>query len=141
MSAAREQIVQEALTWSGTKYHHQACVKGVGVDCGMFLIGVYCGLGIVPKFDPRPYAPHWHLHQGKELYLQELLKYADPVETALPGDIAMFQFGKCVSHGAIVLEWPRVIHSYVGEGVVEADGTKGELGQRFVGFYRVRGVQ
>ncbi|AEV24627.1 hypothetical protein Dsui_0207 [Azospira oryzae PS] len=140
-SPMRQAIVEEAISWAGTPYHHQACVKGAGTDCGMFLIGVFCGLGIVPKFDPRPYAPHWHLHRGEQKFLQELLQYADPVGEPLPGDIAIFRYGRCDAHGAVVLEWPRIIHAYVGEGVVEADASKGELAERFAGFYRVRGIE
>ena len=29
-----------------------------------------------------------------------------------PGDVAVFRFGRTFSHGAIVTDWPRLIHAY-----------------------------
>jgi len=48
-------VLDEARAWIGTPYHHAADKKGVGVDCAMLPVRVYCDLGIVPMFDPRPY--------------------------------------------------------------------------------------
>lgn len=44
----RAEIVAEARSWLGTPYHHQARLKGVGVDCAGLLIGVARNLGMVP---------------------------------------------------------------------------------------------
>lgn len=137
MTELQKMIVAEALSWADTPYHHQACVKGAGVDCAMFLVGVYCGLGLIEKIDPRPYQVHWHLHRGEERFLKHLARVSERVYSPQPGDVAMFRFGRCTSHGAIVLDWPRIIHSYIGQGVVEADATKGDLVGRFVGWYRI----
>lgn len=135
-------IVEEALSWEGTPYHHQACIKGAGVDCAMFLVAVYQALGLVPKdFDPRPYPVHWHLHRGEQRFLNLLLQYAEPVETPEPGDIAMFSYGYTDSHGSIVIEWPHIIHAYCGEGCVRADASKGDLAKRFAGAYRLREIR
>ena len=52
----RQRIVEEARSWLGTPYHHQAMVKGAGVDCAMILVAVYRAVGLIPAgFDPRPY--------------------------------------------------------------------------------------
>lgn len=52
----RENIVSEAMEWEGTPYHHQARMKGVGVDCVGLPIGVARALGLVPPaFDVAPY--------------------------------------------------------------------------------------
>ncbi len=32
-----------------------------------------------------------------------------------PGDIVLWKFGRCFSHGAIIVEWPTIIHAYVGQ--------------------------
>jgi cell wall-associated NlpC family hydrolase len=37
----RPDIVEEARSWLGTPYHHQAALKGVGCDCIGLLRGVY----------------------------------------------------------------------------------------------------
>ncbi len=111
----RAAILAEARSWLGTPYHHEARVKGAGVDCAQLLYAVYRHAGRIPAFDIPHYPPDWHLHRDTERYLGFVLDHA--VEIAgppLPGDIAIWKFGRCFSHGAIVLEWPRIIHAYVG---------------------------
>lgn len=49
-------VVQAARAWLGTPYHHQARLRGVGVDCLGLLIGVCRELGLVhPTFDVTAY--------------------------------------------------------------------------------------
>lgn len=131
----RDQIVAEALTWKMTPYHHQGFVKGAGVDCAFLLIKVYHAVGLIPDIDPRPYPPDWHLHREEQRYLGWTEKYAHKVDTPQPGDAALFQFGRCISHGAIIIEWPIVIHAYRGEGCVLADASRDPLVKRLVGFW------
>lgn len=133
-------IITEAMTWLNTPYHHQGRIKGVGVDCAMILCEVYQAVGLIPFIDPRPYSSDWHFHRGEERYLGWIKQYADPVEDPQPGDVILYKFGRCISHGGIVVEWPTIIHAYRNEGVVLADGTKGGLEGRFSGFWRVRAV-
>lgn len=131
----REAIVKEALSWINTPYHHMGRIKGAGTDCGMLLLGVFenCGLLEHAKVD---YYPHdWHLHRDKQQYLGWLCQYTKKVDEPQPGDIVAYQYGRCVSHGAIVIKWPQVIHAYIGIGVVLADASKGELAKRQQGFY------
>lgn len=134
--AQREAVVQEALTWLGTPYHHMGRVKGVGTDCGQILAAVYEAVGLISHVDPGAYPHDWHLHRGAERYLEQVAAQAVPTDTARPGDIALFRFGRCVSHGAIVIEWPTILHSYVGLGVVLDDVEKNlELRDRFAGCW------
>lgn len=137
--AQRAALVAEAHTWIGTPYHHAARIKGVGVDCGQILIGVYAGAGLVEAFDTGPYAREWHFHHKAELYLAWLQKYMRQVDAPKPGDVAMFRFGHTVSHGAIVVEWPRVIHSYVRTGCVLASADDAELKGRVHSFWTLKG--
>lgn len=121
----RATIVAEARSWLGTPYHHRAEVKGAGVDCAQLLHAVYRGCGLVPEIAIPPYPPDWHLHRGAERYLAAVLDHA--VEIAgppLPGDIALWRFGRCFSHGAIVVAWPIVIHAYVGRRVASEDAER-----------------
>jgi cell wall-associated NlpC family hydrolase len=46
------------------------------------------------------------------------------VEVGLPGDIVLYRFGRCISHGAIVLAWPQIIHAYIRLGVVMDEGER-----------------
>ena len=64
-TATRQQIVAEARSWIGTRYHACADAKGTGVDCGMLLVRVFVDCGLVAPFDPRPYPIDWHLHRSE----------------------------------------------------------------------------
>ena len=45
----------------------------------MLLVRVYCDLGLVAPFDPRPYTRDWMLHRDEERYLGFLLARAREV--------------------------------------------------------------
>ena len=117
-SAVRSMIIQEAKSWLGTPYHNLGDVKGVGVDCAMLLVRVYCDLQLVPLFDPRPYHPEWYLHRNEQLYLAGMERYSHRVESALPADIAVFRFGRSPSHGAIILDDQYMLHAHKPSGSV-----------------------
>ncbi len=137
----RENIIREARSWLGTPFHHQARVKGAGVDCANLLIAVYCGLGLaeLPKVDP--YSQDWHLHQDEPRFLNMLMQYCEKVEDPLPSDIAMFQYGRQAAHGAIVIDANTVIHAWRDAGqVVETQILLSPLEKRLVGFYRLKGL-
>lgn len=138
----REKVLQEAESWKRTPYHSGAKLKGIGVDCGQLLIAVYENAGVIPvgECDPGPYSPEWHLHRNEEKYLSWVQKYCQLIEgEALPGDIAVFQFGRTVSHAGIVIEWPRIIHAYVGMGVIVSNINESIL-QDSKGQSRLRGI-
>ncbi len=137
----RQAVVAEAVSWIGTPFHHAARVKGQGVDCLMLLAEVYERAGVAARIEPPFYVPDWHLHRDAERYMEGLLRYAAPIEgppqgpEPLPGDIALFRFGRTFSHGAIVTLWPRLIHAYWALGVVWGDATLQPLKDRQVRFF------
>jgi cell wall-associated NlpC family hydrolase len=97
---------------------------------------VYERAGVAPHIEPPFYVPDWHLHQGAERYMEGLLQYAPPTDgPPLRGDIALFRFGRTFSHGAVVVEWPRLIHAYWSIGVVWGDATLYPLKGRDVRFF------
>lgn len=116
----RAAVVAEARSWLRTPYHSGADVKGAGVDCGMLLVRVFVDCGLVPPFDPRPYSPDWHLHRDAERYLGWVEKLCGRVETALPGDIVVFRYGRCFAHGGIVTEAEplTLVHAFMDHGAV-----------------------
>ena len=123
----RAAVIRCARAWLRTPYHHRGRVKGAGVDCAMLLAEVYAEAGLVQPLAIPHYPPDWHLHRDAECYLGVLLDHA--VEIAAlpsPGDIALWRFGRCFSHGAIVVDWPVVIHAYLGRGCVLEDADKAE---------------
>lgn len=111
----RAAVVAEALSWQGTPYHHMATLKGVGTDCGQFLICVYRNVGLIPATDTGAYRMDWHFHRDDERYLRFVEQFAAQVPgPPQPADIVLYKFGRVISHGAIVIEWPQIIHAYRG---------------------------
>jgi len=133
----RESVVAEARTWIGTPYHHAADVKGVGVDCAMILVRVFCDLGLVERFDPRPYTRDWMLHRDDERYLGILLAKAREVPAPDAGDVVMFRFGRCFAHGGIVTASAplTIVHAFAPAHVVleEEVERNAELAERLRG--------
>lgn len=115
----RAAIVAEAYTWLGTPYVPMGAVKGVGVDCAMILIRIAQHVGVVPaEYDPRPYPPDWYLHRDEERYLAGLDRWSRRVDAGLPGDIALYRFGRCAAHGAVIVSDELMIHAYLPHGQV-----------------------
>lgn len=69
----------------------------------------------------EPYSNEWHLHHSEEWFLSYVQKYCDEVEDMQPGDFLLYQFGRCISHGAVYVGKGRVIHAYIDRGVVMTD--------------------
>lgn len=137
----RAAVVAEAISWERTPYHHMGRVKSVGTDCGMFLAEVFARTELIPTLKIDYYPMDWHLHRSEERYLGWVRKYATEVHDRdpLPGDIILYQFGRCISHGSLVISWPTVIHAYIHQGVVKADGTKEPLASRQRAIYSIWG--
>lgn len=130
----REKVVAEARSWIGTPYHHMACVKGAGVDCGQIIKATYEATGMIESFVQGKYTHDWHFHRDEEAYLSSLTNHLDlitegdltldqraedPSFQPLPGDVIMFKIGRTYSHGCMVTEWPLVVHANYGSDCVE----------------------
>ena len=159
IDAERAAVIAEARSWLRTPYHHMGRVKGAGVDCATLLAEVYARAGVIAPVVIPFYPPDWHLHRDAERYLGFVLEHARELRFAshdgsrledsalagapLPADLALWRFGRCFSHGAIVVEWPLVIHAYAGKGCVLEDVERarwlGEIGER--GATRLRPVK
>ena len=132
----RVAVTREAETWLGTPYHHMGRVKGAGTDCLMMLAEVYEAAGVIPHIEVPFYPPDWHLHRDGERYLEGVMQYAhEIVGPPQPGGVALFKFGRCFAHGAIVIEWPRLIHACYSGGVLYADAEQPLLARRTVRFF------
>lgn len=133
----RQDIIAEAETWLKTPFHHEARLKGVGVDCGQLLIAVYGACGFVPpdlKIDH--YAADFALHRDVEWYKALVESFGVSVEVPLPGDVVLFKWGRLFSHGGIVVEWPQIIHAWTPVGkVLQFDATMNPLGDKAKLFF------
>lgn len=145
-----EKIAAAARSWLGTPHVNQARVKGIGVDCGMLLIGALEDAGLIDKGAIKivPYSNEWHLHHSEEWFLSYVKKYCIPVtETDMAiGDFLMYQFGRCVSHGGIYIGDNQIIHAVIDQGVILSDlndvmflDAHGR--SRLRGIYRFKGVE
>lgn len=138
-----DRILDAARAWVGTPYHHRACVQGAGCDCLMLIVQAYTAAGLLPADLTVPeYSQDMMFHSDDSSYLDAVLSYCDEVETPAPGGIALWQFGRTYSHGAIVASWPTVIHAYAPYGrVLEMPVTDDlRLMRRPVRFFTPRGV-
>ncbi len=123
----RDLIVKIAHTFLRTPYHPCGMVKGAGVDCLTLLSETFREAGLVTNAKIPHYSPEFMLHSSEEKYMNGLKEYAHEIEgPPLAGDIAMWKFGRCFSHAALVIEWPMVIHAYVGRTVQTEDVSKAE---------------
>lgn len=113
--------VVEALSWERTPFHDCARLKGIGVDCAHYVYEVYRNVRLVDQNYVVPdYTEQWLLHSDRELFLEVVDLFCRRVEDRdpLPGDLVMYKFGRCFSHGALVIDWPRIIHARKSAGMV-----------------------
>ena len=110
---SRPEIVEEARSWLGTRYHHQGRIKGVGVDCGGVVVGVAQALNI-PIADLSHYSP---LPDGEQLEAaceENLIRI--PTTEIEPGDVILFRFSEHPQHLAIAGDYPEgglsIIHAF-----------------------------
>ncbi len=135
----RTAVIAQAESWRGTPFEHKTMIKGRGVDCIMLLAACFADAGVLPFIDPRPYPRQWFKHRDDELYLIGLMEWGREVEQPEPGDVGVWKFGRCYSHGAILatpfvdnanpfLRQGEVIHALQRNGQVERDPvTLGDL--------------
>lgn len=143
----RDAIVKEVREWllPPTPYHLRSRLKGVGCDCGSFLIGVFQNLGMIPaSVEPPNYPQDWWQHTTEERYKYAMLKYSHSIIEgvgykigvgreghyldALPGMVVLSRASgsRVYNHGGIVTQWPRVVHA-VAPCVEECDTTSHHL--------------
>ena len=117
-----QKIADAALEWLGTPYVNNAMAKGHGVDCAYLLIASLIGSGLIAKgqLQIENYSNEWHLHRSEEKYLKYVQKVADevPIDDIRIGDFLLYQYGRCISHGAIYVGNNLVVHAFVDLGVI-----------------------
>lgn len=115
-AAAVARTVREGLSWVGTPFRDCADVKGPGggVDCAMLLVRAFVDAGRVAPFDPRPYPPQWHMNRSEERFLEWLEARLGCVRVDAPrvGGLVVYHYGRCYSHGALVVSGSEIVHAY-----------------------------
>ncbi len=131
----RAEIVAEARSWIATPYCIMGRVKGAGCDCASFLMSVAVNCGLVKESDFEVYSPDCWAHWSDEKYLKKVLQStvkvlesvayrSGPGFPVLPGALVLTctSAGRYLNHGAIVTEWPMIVHA-VTPRVQEIDAT------------------
>lgn len=118
-----ERIANAAIEWLGTPYANNSMVKGTGVDCSYLLVAAVVDSGLMKadRLQIENYSNEWHLHHSEEKYLKYVQQVADEVKEGSPleiGDFLLYQYGRCISHGAIYIGKGLVIHAFVDYGVI-----------------------
>jgi NlpC/P60 family putative phage cell wall peptidase len=128
MSEIRNDIVTQARTWKGTRFHHQARLKGVGCDCLGLGVGVAQELDLRDAQD-RPLTIYDEADYSKAPNGEYLTAKLDalfpsvPFEEMAAGDLALFLIDGNPQHLAILSDFEGglgMIHCYAqARGVVE----------------------
>jgi cell wall-associated NlpC family hydrolase len=131
----REKIIKEAYSWLGTPYHPCSRIKNIGADCGLFIAQVYENIGLLPHIEPGFYLAEHALHNSKEIFKGIVEKHLYPVKKPQMGDLILYKFGLCRSHAALVVDYPKIIHSYIRQGVILDTDYNSELRNIEKDFY------
>lgn len=126
--AIRRAVLDEAHSWIGTPYRHQASCKGSGCDCLGLLRGIWRAVfGAEPQTIPS-YSADWAETGAAETLIEAgrtWLREIEP-ENATPGDVLVFRWrdGAPAKHVGILSKpltaGPLLIHSYERVGVIES---------------------
>lgn len=125
----RARVVEAAKSWLSTPYHHRAMIKGAGIDCATLLVAAFREAGFLAELVLPDYQAAWHIHRDEEKYTNFIRQFGDEVtgRDPLPGDVVVWKFHRCFSHGAIVVEWPTIIHALTGVGCIIDDALKNQM--------------
>ena len=105
------EVVAEAMTWIGTRWHRNAALKGVGADCIGVVAGVARELGLPIKYrSDYPQIPDGSL-------LRELAAQCKQIERLEAGAVLALAFTNVPHHVAIYTGgapevWPGLVHAY-----------------------------
>jgi hypothetical protein len=109
-----EDVVQKARSFIGTKWHHQARLPGVAMDCGGVVVCAAQAL-LLPFEDHEPgYGP---MPDGVKLRAH-FEKQCTRITEFEPGAIALFRWSIHPQHVAVISRWREtswgMIHCWAG---------------------------
>ena len=103
-------IVEQARTWLGTPFHHQARLKGKGCDCLGLIVGVVDELGLKDA-QGKPLAAYDEVTYSKEpdgaYLMQKLTALLEevPIAEARAADLALFTVKENPQHLALLTDY------------------------------------
>lgn len=132
----RQQIVDEARSWLGVRWVHQARSRA-GVDCVGLVIRVAHALGL-STYDTADYS-----RQPDPVRMRALLaEHLEPIAIAKAqiGDVLLMRFDIEPQHVAIVTDI-GIIHAYAQARRVVEHRVDDQWQSRIVGAYQFRGIE
>lgn len=117
----KQRAIEEARSWIGTPYCHQASAKGAGCDCLGLIRGVWRTLyGIEPESQPV-YTADWGEGTEGEPLLEAARRHLVETIAAEPGTVLIFRWRPWLpaKHAGIQTTAEKFIHAYDRSGVVE----------------------
>lgn len=131
-------IIAIARTWIGTPFHWHGRSKGIGCDCGGFLLGVLKEAGVMPRsFDFHDYGNN---PLGQVTLLLKKHCQSISLDFMKSGDIVALVSIRGDEHMgfyAVGKYYPTVIHASIRHGVIEnrllPSAVSGDCGYRWVG--------
>lgn len=138
-------FLEEAKSWEGTPFRMGAQLKGVGVDCSLFLKGVLDGIG-EPTTRPDPqWSGRWG-NYDRDLMVRQMSgmgwgEVEPKLENLEPGDVVVFTAGRHYLHCGIMIERRpdgiiEVISSWERVGVTVNTITEVRWQQRLTKIFR-----
>jgi hypothetical protein len=116
----RKQIVDVAKSFIGTPYRRGGSLKGIGVDCGTFLLEVLRECELASNEDLSALVGDFWNHGAEEKYLLRVARHARKVLETVCRPSSKIEAGNFIvtkmehsqhfCHGAIVLDWPLIVH-------------------------------
>ncbi len=142
----REEIAEEARAWLGTRWQHQASLKGIGCDCIGLVVGVGRALGIPAalEFDRSPRFKGYGRQPDPVMLLtgcDDLLERI-PLSATDVGDVLVMRFEKEPQHFGIVsgLDPPYMVHALAQARKVVEHRIDAVWMTRVLRAYRFRGL-
>ncbi len=132
---ARAEIVAAARAWLGTPFHHQARVRGVGVDCIGLIIGVSWDTGR-GRYDFHAYEAQPH----PRTLLKEVHQHLDQGAALQEGSILLFNIVKEPQHFALYTGpvANTMVHAYAVHGRVVEEPFDAVWRRRLLGVFEYR---
>jgi NlpC/P60 family putative phage cell wall peptidase len=145
----RADIVSEAREWLGTRWQHQASLKGIGSDCIGLVAGVARNVGIVQadEFFNDAAVRGYGRQPDPRMLLTACAKYLEPIQVrdVDVADIYLMhppQYSE-PQHFALVSQMfpqPYIIHAYAQARKVVENRLDDVWRARVIGAYRFRGL-
>ena len=136
----RDEVVACARTWLGTRWQHQARVKGQACDCAGLIIGVAQEMFHIDVDVPN-YGHEPHNDTMRKLCDRYLVR-ASP-QGYLPGDVLLMTWNSQPHHMAIastVQGLPGLIHAYAQARMVVEHNIDAKWRRRIVAAYSYPGI-